>query len=74
MASIVTLGVLFEMRYLSLALCSFLLAGLAFGQGANGTITGTITDPSGAIIANAPVEARNTATGTLATATSLGHW
>ena len=40
-----------------------LAASLAFGQGGNGTITGTITDPAGAVILSANVEARNTATG-----------
>jgi hypothetical protein len=34
----------------------------AFGQAGTGTITGTVTDPSGAAIANAPVEVRNTDT------------
>src|SRR5580704_15583293 len=40
-----------------------LMASAAFGQGGNGTITGTITDPAGAVIAAATVEARNTQTG-----------
>ena len=41
-----------------------ILAGLcAFAQSDRGTITGTIVDPAGAIIANAAVEATNTATG-----------
>ena len=44
-----------------LTLC--LLAPLVFGQGGSGTITGTITDPTGAVVANAGVEARNTETG-----------
>jgi len=34
----------------------------AFGQAGTGTITGTVTDPAGASIANAPVEVRNTDT------------
>jgi len=33
-----------------------------FGQAGTGTITGTVTDPTGAAIANAPVEVRNTDT------------
>jgi len=33
-----------------------------FGQAGTGTITGTVTDPVGAVIANASVEARNTDT------------
>ncbi|HLK51710.1 MAG TPA: TonB-dependent receptor [Bryobacteraceae bacterium] len=40
-----------------------LLAQLAFSQGGNGTLTGTITDPSGSVIAGATVEAKNTETG-----------
>src|SRR5207247_10771316 len=39
------------------------VAALAFGQGGNGTITGTVTDPGGAVVAGAAIEARNTATG-----------
>src|SRR5438105_2737486 len=39
----------------------------AFGQ-TGGTITGLISDPSGAVISNAAVEAKNTATGVAATA------
>ena len=42
----------------------FLLIALSiFAQGDRGTITGTVTDPAGAVIAGAPVEARNVATG-----------
>jgi hypothetical protein len=36
--------------------------GLAFGQAGTGTITGTVSDPAGAVVANAPVEVRNTDT------------
>jgi hypothetical protein len=36
----------------------------AFSQSDRGTITGTISDPAGAVIASAKVEATNTATGT----------
>jgi hypothetical protein len=39
------------------------LAPLAFGQGGTGTITGTITDPTGLAVAGANVQARNTQTG-----------
>lgn len=35
---------------------------LAFGQVGNGTITGTVTDPGGAVVPNAAVNATNTAT------------
>jgi Carboxypeptidase regulatory-like domain len=38
-------------------------AGSAFGQGgANGTILGTVTDNSGAVVVNATVDVTNTAT------------
>jgi len=50
---------------LALAFCAFGLA--AFGQ-TGGTITGVISDPSGALVANAPVEAKNLATGVVSTA------
>jgi len=36
---------------------------IAWGQGSSGTITGTITDPGGAVIPGATVEAKNTETG-----------
>jgi hypothetical protein len=35
----------------------------AFAQSDRGTITGTISDPAGAVVANAPVQAKNTDTG-----------
>ncbi|HXP86251.1 MAG TPA: carboxypeptidase-like regulatory domain-containing protein [Bryobacteraceae bacterium] len=42
----------------------FVLAGaMAFGQAANGTITGTISDPGGAVVAGAMLEAKNADTG-----------
>ena len=58
------------MRYFKL-ICSVLFASTAiWGQGAAGSITGTVTDPSGAVIANAAVQIRNGATGQTYTATS----
>src|SRR5258708_24241777 len=51
------------MRYLFLTLCLMLLALALFAQGDRGTITGTVADPAGAVVAGAPVEARNTGTG-----------
>ena len=50
---------------LAMALCAFALA--AFGQ-TGGTITGVISDPAGAVVPNAPVEAKNSATGVVLTA------
>lgn len=50
------------MRLLLGGVCFALFAGAAFGQAGTGTISGIITDPSGAAIVNAPVEVRNTDT------------
>src|ERR1700722_12704579 len=41
----------------------FFVASLAFSQSDRGTITGTVTDSTGAVIANVPVQAKNTGTG-----------
>jgi hypothetical protein len=41
-----------------------------FGQGVNGTITGTVTDSSGSVVSGAAVEATNVETGVLYTAAS----
>ncbi len=49
----------------------FLLsAALACGQTALATITGTVSDPSGAVLANAPIAARNLENGQVFSATS----
>ena len=49
---------------------------LAFGQGGTATITGTISDPSGLVVADASVQARNTETGAIysAASTSTGNY
>jgi hypothetical protein len=39
------------------------LAAAAFAQSDRGTITGTVSDPGGAIVAGAAIEARNLSTG-----------
>ena len=46
------------------------LATTAIGQSDKGTIQGTVSDPVGAILANAPVQAKNAATGMVFKATS----
>ena len=53
-----------------------LAASGVFAQSDRGTITGTVTDPAGAVVANAAVEARNTATGVTyqAASTSTGNY
>lgn len=50
------------MRSLLIAVCFFVLVFAASAQTDRGTITGTIADPAGAVIASAVIEARNTAT------------
>jgi outer membrane receptor protein involved in Fe transport len=61
------------MRVHSWAVCLFVIvsAGLLFGQGgANGTILGTVTDNSGAVVGSASVDITNVATGTTTHAVS----
>src|ERR1051326_4924265 len=36
---------------------------LVFAQSDRGTITGTVADPAGAVVANGPIHAKNVATG-----------
>jgi hypothetical protein len=50
-----------------LLLCSMLAV---LGQSDRGTITGTIADPVGAVVPNAPIEAKNTGTGAVFQAAS----
>ena len=51
-------------RYFSLALCIALCAAaVAYGQSVRGTILGTVTDASGAVVPGAKVTAQHTATG-----------
>src|ERR1700680_4081528 len=51
------------MRSLTVAVGLFVLALVAFAQSDRGTITGTVADPAGAVVANAAVEVRNVQTG-----------
>src|SRR5271169_1699420 len=57
-----------EMRSIRITLCFtvlLMMAGRLFAQaGATGTILGTVTDTSGAIVANAKVTVTNTSTNT----------
>jgi hypothetical protein len=48
----------------------FLASLMAFGQGSTGTITGTVSDPAGAVVPGATVEATNTETGVVYSALS----
>src|SRR6185369_2217696 len=51
------------MRFLKLAVCSFSFALAIFAQSDRGTITGTVSDPAGAVVAGAPIELRTVDTG-----------
>jgi hypothetical protein len=50
-------------RFLALVSLATVFLGTAFAQSDRGTITGTVTDPAGAVVANSAVEARNVETG-----------
>jgi hypothetical protein len=62
-----------RVRLLSFLLLTFVPA---FAQSDRGTITGTVADPAGAVIANAPVQAKNTETGVvyMAQASTTGNF
>src|SRR3979411_62565 len=64
------------MRSLTLAVGLVLLNFAALAQSDRGTITGTLSDPAGAVVASAPIQARNTETGVLyeAATTSTGNY
>ncbi len=47
------------------AVCLFVFVPVAFAQSDRGTITGTVLDPTGAVVPNAPIEAKNVATGAI---------
>jgi hypothetical protein len=62
-----------------LVACSvlFLIVGMAaVAQGDRGTITGTVSDPAGAVVANAAIVARHVETGTVydTTSTNTGNY
>ena len=50
-------------RIVLLVACLLLSASAVFGQAATGSITGTVSDPGGAVIAGAAVEVRNSQSG-----------
>jgi hypothetical protein len=54
----------------------FLLVANAFAQSDRGTITGTVSDPAGAVVASAAIQVRNTATGVVyeAASTDTGNY
>jgi hypothetical protein len=56
--------------------CLLLFAACLFAQSDRGTITGTIADPAGAVVADAPIEIRNVETGVTyqAASTATGNY
>lgn len=58
------------MRQVLAVVCLSFCAWLASAQTNLGTITGTITDPAGAVVPGAPIEAKNNATGAVYPAAS----
>ncbi|HEY1754141.1 MAG TPA: TonB-dependent receptor [Bryobacteraceae bacterium] len=52
-----------QMRVVAVTACLLFASLLAFGQVGNGTITGTVIDQAGAVIAGASVQAKNAETG-----------
>src|SRR5258708_6132357 len=52
-----------SMRSQKLIVCSLAFALAVFAQSDRGTITGTIADPAGAVVASAAIEVRNVETG-----------
>ena len=61
------------MRSLLIAFCLIAVGFAVFAQSDRGTITGTISDPAGAVIADAEIEARNVATGAVYPAASSAN-
>jgi len=53
------------MRFFGLLSTLLLCSAAALAQTATGTITGTISDPAGAVVANAPLDLKNSETGTI---------
>ncbi len=58
------------------ASCLLLVAAALFAQSSRGTITGTVTDPAGAVIPGVTIEAKNRDTGTVyqAGSTATGNY
>ena len=51
------------MRLALVVVCCLLIAMTAVAQSDRGTITGTVSDPGGAVVASAPIQVKNVATG-----------
>src|SRR5215472_15673788 len=53
------------MKKLTIAACGLALTGAILAQSDRGTITGTVSDPAGAVVAAAPVQIKNVETGAI---------
>ncbi len=64
------------MRRFQISVCLLFALRVAFAQGDRGTITGTVSDPAGAVVAGAAIEAREVETGVVsqAVSTSTGNY
>ena len=58
------------MKLLKLALCAAIGVGSLYAQTALATITGRVSDPTGAVVANAPVSVKSLDTGQVYNAAS----
>lgn len=64
------------MRFAKIAVCFFAGALIALAQTDRGSITGTVLDPTGAVVANAAIEVKNVATAQVypSTSTATGNF
>ena len=64
------------MRFRTIAILAGLFAGMALGQSEKGTLQGTVSDPVGVALANAPVQAKYAGNGMIykATSTATGSY
>ena len=64
------------MRLVRIVACVILAAAAAFAQGDRGTITGSVSDPAGAVVAAASIQVKNSETGAVyqTATTSTGNY
>ena len=64
------------MRLFTLSVFFVVLAASLYSQGGRGTLTGTVSDPTGAVVPGAPIQAKNVETGAVydATTSTTGNY